>query len=209
VNKIAIKFVLVIALLGVSLGSNCISKQVYAQYYSQEEGNPRIIIDKQIRPITDDKFYDNLTTDQKLFIEGDTLEFKIRIENSGNQTLNNVKLTDNLPKYLSLMFYPGVFDKTSNSIEADIGTLNAGQFKEYIIRAKVVDLPVANIACENQQINKAKVVSDTASDSDEAKYMTACKVVPTTGPNDMAVKTLIIVVMTMIGVCFRKYSRGF
>lgn len=207
INKIIIfSFALVTALVT----SNVLTKPVMAQYYGQNQGNPKILIDKQIRPITDNIFYDNIASEQKIFTEGDTIEFKIIVENTGNETLNSVKFTDMLPKYIDLLFYPGVYNKTTNSIVTEIGTLEAGQKKEYFIRAKVVDLPTSVIVNKYfQQVNKVNVVSDKSSDYDEAKYFVAAKNVPTTGANDLVQKTLIIFGTISIAISLRRLSRGY
>lgn len=204
------KLALTTALLGAFLGFKFGNTPIYSQYYGQNDSVPKIVIDKQVRPITDNKFYDNISIENKIFYENDLIEFKIVIENTGNITLSNVKMVDDLPNYLNLIFYPGIYNKTFNIIEAEIGILEPGQRKEYTIRAKTIDLPSSVINGKTfQQTNKVHVTSSIASDSDEAKYYIAAKVVPTTGANDLAIKTITVLSMTFIALGLRKYSRGY
>ncbi len=181
-----------------------------AQYYSQSENKPKIVIDKKVRPITDKNFYDNISAEQLIFKDGDTVEFKILVENSGNQTLTNVSLVDILPNYLNLLFFPGIYNKTSNTINNQIGTLEPGQTKEYFIRAKIANLPTSSVSNKKlQQINKTKVQNDLVSDYDEAKYFVELKSIPTTGSSNIVFETVLVLGMVSVSIFLRKVSRGY
>ena len=45
-------------------------------------------------------------------------------------------MTDQLPPFLKLIFFPGSYNKTDNKIEWTIDELNAGHSQEFLIRAK-------------------------------------------------------------------------
>lgn len=197
---------------GAFIASILHAKPTFAQYYSQAENIPTVLVDKKIRSVNDDIFYDNITSEQKLFTEGDQIEFKIVVENKGTSTLNNIKLKDTLPKYLTLLFYPGVYNKTTNIVETDIDKLDPGQSKEFYIKAKISDLPsTANNSGQKLQLtNIANASISNTSDSDEAKYFVTKSIsIPSTGANDMAAKTAIVLMVTVSTVGLRKLARGY
>jgi uncharacterized repeat protein (TIGR01451 family) len=210
VKQYIFKQIFVFTALGVIFASKVVASAAMAQYYSQGGDKPGIVIDKKIRPIEDKIFVDNISADQKSFVEGDQLEFKIVVNNPGNVTLTNIKVTDLLPKYLDLLFFPGVYNKSNNSIETSLEKLDPGQSKEYFIRVIVDDLPTSIVANKKLlMINKATAVSDQASDSDQARYYVTANTVPSTGSNDIVFKTIVAVMVTVAGVGLRKAARGY
>jgi len=108
-----VKFVLGIAASALILAGILPNQMVIAQSYSQGSGYPSIVVDKKVRPISDPTFYDNIDPKVKVFNQGEQLEFRIIVSNNSNQVLENVELKDTLPNYLSLLFYPGSYDKAS------------------------------------------------------------------------------------------------
>jgi uncharacterized repeat protein (TIGR01451 family) len=185
-------------------------KTILAQSYSQGGGGQKITVDKKIRPINDSTFYDNIDPAKKVFVDGEQLEFKITVENSGSETLYNIELKDVLPKYLSLLFYPGVYNKTNNDIVANIDQLDPGQSKDYYIRAYISNVPTSTVAGTRiLQINRVNVSNGSVSDSDQAQYYIAANVVPGTGADDLMAKTAAILLVTISAVGLRKLARGY
>jgi uncharacterized repeat protein (TIGR01451 family) len=183
---------------------------VLAQSYSQNGGNPSIVIDKKVRPINDSTFYDNIDPNNKVFSEGEQLEFKITVTNNSQQVLYNVELADYLPKYLGLLFYPGVYDKTSNTITDKIDHLNVGESKDFYIRANVNNVPTTTLASKNiLQINKACASNNVVSDCDQSQYFISAKNVPGTGASDLLVKTIGALSIAITAVGLRKFARGY
>ncbi|MFA6368924.1 MAG: hypothetical protein WCX20_00900, partial [Candidatus Shapirobacteria bacterium] len=93
-NKIlSISFVLTaIAILTLSLFNPLKVRGYYPNDVKRE-----LSIDKKIRSIGDTQYFDNIESSRKTFFERDTIEFQIKIENIGNQTLNDIKVKDSLP----------------------------------------------------------------------------------------------------------------
>lgn len=181
-----------------------------AQYYSEGNGSQQIVVDKKIRPINDENFYDNIDPAKKVFVNGEQLEFKITVKNTGEQTLYNINVKDILPNYLSLLFYPGVYNKTSNNVETEIDQLNPGESKDFYIRANVSDVPSSNMEGKKLlQINKAEAGNDKVYDSDQAQYFIEAKSVPSTGADDLMVKTAVILMITVSSIGLRKLARGY
>lgn len=209
-KNILTKTSLFLSLFGLIWCGVSLKSEVLAQYYGSNTSNPKITVDKKVRPINDSTFYDNIDPSKKVFFEGEQIEFKIVVENTGNQTLTNVKLIDLLPKYLNLIFYPGVNNKTDNNIVENIGSLEPGKSKEYLIRATISNLPTSTVVDKRiQEINKVNATSDQASDNDQASYFVALKSMPATGANDILIKTVLVTMSGLTALGLRKLSRGY
>lgn len=181
-----------------------------AQYYSEAGTKNQIVIDKKISADGGKNYYDNIATSIKTFSEGNKISFKIVIENKGKEKLTNIKMTDYLPKYLSLLFYPGVYDKSNNTLGLTIGSLEAGEAKAYLVLALVKNLPSGNYSTAKiSLINKACVVNQKVGDCDEARYYAVPKVVPTTGSADIVFQSLAMLSVLGAGMAIRKKVRGF
>jgi uncharacterized repeat protein (TIGR01451 family) len=181
--------------------------KAYGQYYSQSENNKEISIDKKIRAIGDTQYFDNIEASRKTFFEKDVIEFQIKVENTGKETLNNIKVRDTLPKYLGLIFNPGTFNEKGNLVEWTIDKLDPGQSKEYLIRAKIKDSTKISVLTKETNNVEAKV--DNLSDSDNASYFIGKNTVPNTGASDLIVKTILVTLTASGGFYFRKLARGF
>lgn len=181
--------------------------KAYGQYYSTVENQKEISIDKKVRAIADSQYFDNIEASRKTFFEGDIIEFQIKVENTGSETLNNVKVKDNLPKYLGLIFNPGTFNQNENTIEWVIDKLDPGQAKEYLIRAKIKDS--TDLRVVTKQTNKSEAKVDNLIDNDNSSYFIGKTIVPDTGAADMIVKTIFVTLIAGSGFYFRKLARGY
>jgi uncharacterized repeat protein (TIGR01451 family) len=210
VNKKHTKLSTFLAFFAVLLAGLLSPNNVKAQYYGQSESNLTVVIDKKIGYSGDKTFYDNVDSSQKLFIDGDMIIFKIVIENKNDVSLYNLNFKDILPKHLTLMFYPGIYDKTANSIVTKIDELKSGDRKEYLVIARISDVPASNYALSKfQETNYVTVSNDKVNDSDTAKYFVGYKAVPSTGSNDMLIKTGLILTATLTAMALRKKARGY
>ncbi|MDD4785320.1 MAG: hypothetical protein PHH12_02590 [Candidatus Shapirobacteria bacterium] len=203
-NKIlSISFVLTaIAILTLSLFNPLKVRGYYPNDVKRE-----LSIDKKIRSIGDTQYFDNIESSRKTFFERDTIEFQIKIENIGNQTLNDIKVKDSLPKYLALVFYPGTLSTDKSTIEWTIDKLEAGQSKEYLIRAKIQN--TTKIGGLTRQTNRVESKVENLSDSDNASYFIGKATVPATGASDIVLKTVMVTLMAGSGIYFRKKARGY
>lgn len=179
----------------------------HGQYYSANEIKKEISVDKKLRSIGDTQYFDNIEALKKTFFENDVVEFQVKIENIGNETVSNIKVKDTLPKYLALIFYPGILNKDTNVIEWSIDKLEAGQSKNYLIRAKINGS--AQIANTTKQTNNAKVTVDELTDSDNASYFIGSSTVPATGVSGLAIQTALVAATGLSGFYFRKLARGY
>lgn len=192
-----------LAVLSLSLAK---PTEIKAQY-STTETKKEISIDKTIRGIGDTQYFDNIESSRKVFYENDVIEFKIKVENTGNQDLVNIKASDKLPNNLTLIFFPGTYNSNERLIEWTIDRLSPGEHKEYLVRAKVTD--VTEIKSIVSRTNNAKACSDNTCDDDNASYFIGKSTVPATGAGDLIVKTIGIVTLVASGLALRKYARGY
>jgi len=180
--------------------------KAYGQYYSQGDKN-KLSLDKKIRSVGDTQYYDNIEASNKTFYENDVIEFQIRIENISTEVVYNIKTEDFLPKYLSLIFYPGTFNKDQYIVEWNIDKLEAGESKTYLIRAKINDTTKLNAL--TKQTNKAESCGGGSCDQDYASYFIGKTTVPATGASDIVVKTILVISAAATGFYFRKLARGY
>lgn len=109
-------------------------------------------IDKKVWTAADGLWVDN-TGPNRPFKVGEEVLFKLRIKNVGDETLNNVRVTDSLPAYLT---------HVAGELNFNLGSLAPGQAHERDIRAKVVSqLPIdQGLICDNRTTNVAEVNAD-------------------------------------------------
>jgi uncharacterized repeat protein (TIGR01451 family) len=181
--------------------------KAYGQYYSQGGDDKEISIDKKVRSIGDTQYFDNIEASRKTFFEKDVVEFQIKVENIGNETLSNIKVRDTLPKYLSLIFYPGTFNEEKNSVEWFIDKLDPGQDKTYLVRAKIDNS--TKLMYLTKQTNKGETCVYKLCDTDYSSYFIGKTTVPAAGAPDIVVKTILVALTATSGFYFRKLARGY
>lgn len=181
-------------------------KEALGQYYSQGETKRSISIDKKIRPINSNKSFDNIDKDEKTFIEGDSLDFSILVENTGNQELLNLNVNDYLPAYQNVIFNPGIYDKNTAKVNWVIDRLGIGESKVFTIRTKI---GLINSSNSQMITNKACISGDNLSDCDSASFFVTGKSVPSTGSGGILIQSLLGVFGVGIALAVRKFIRGY
>jgi len=182
---------------------------VGAQYYSQNELKKMVTVDKKIRLMKENLLLDNVPSSKYVFVDGDTIEFEITVTNTGNEDLTDIKLSDVLPKYLSLIFNPGSLDVDLDTLNWSLDKLLAGENKVYVVRAKISGFEASNGLQTIKLTNKALVTANGVSDQDSASYFVAKKIVPTTGDDSLPIKTALLVSVSVSALFLRKLARGY
>lgn len=177
---------------------------VFADAYSQGEVNYNISIDKKIRPINDSNFYDNISKDQKIFVNDEVIDYRIVVENTGKDILYNLVVTDFYPVVNQIILAPGEINKTNRQIAWKIDTLNPGESKTFTVRAKVI-----NSSGSMSQTNVVSVKNNNVYDKDTATFYLSGKVIPVTGNTDLVVKSGIVLGLSVIALALRKLARGY
>jgi len=180
---------------------------INAQYYGGGDDTAQLILDKKLRSFPGSEFRDNIDKTVKVFYEDNLVEFSVLIKNSGNVCLNDIRVTDQLPANLSLIFHPGEFDDQDNKLVWQIDSLAVGEEKTYLIRAKVNDTNTVEL--NSQRCNKAEAWVGDISDSDTACYFIGGMEVPGTGNAGLWVQTILVVLVGSGGWVLRKYARGY
>jgi uncharacterized repeat protein (TIGR01451 family) len=200
-----ISVALVIAAL-VVLFSSLVPIKVSAESYS-DENEKTIILDKKVRSVNESEYKDNILSSEKVFYEDDLIEFKIRIENSGDTKLRNIKVIDKLPPFLKIIFNPGDYNETDNQVEWTIDELDAGEAEEFLIRAKIDQ--AENVYNLTKETNVAEACVDEICDNDDAIYYIGGISIPNTGAGGLIVQTGLILSGTVAGFILRKKARGY
>ena len=177
---------------------------VLADSYSQGEVNYSVLIDKKIRPLDDNKYFDNIGKDQKIFVTGDVMDFSILVENTGKDILRDLVVKDFYPVVNQIILAPGEIDKINRQIIWKIDSLAVGETRNYTIRAKV-----ATDSSSMSQTNVAQVSNNDVYDKDTATFFVNRKTTPSTGSNDLFVKSGLAIVMSLAALGLRKLARGY
>lgn len=152
-----------------------VSADQYGPYDSPKE-SVDISVDKMIGVphstkggTTDYTYVDNLSTNDYRFGPQDVVYFRIIVKNTADKTLNNVVLNDVGPDYVQMLENPGTVH--GNMLKIEVGTLNAGEEKEYIVKGRVAhhdNLPTdKGVVCVT---NKARAGNADAGDEDNAQF---------------------------------------
>lgn len=173
-----------------------------AQYYGQGEEQTQIIVDKKVRSAEMDYFVDNLSYSQVKFFEGDMVEYQIEISNKGSSEAENVKVTDQLPSYESLVFGPSELD--DGKINWTIEKLAVNETKKYTIRTRINGMPTGNGNCF-QLTNRV----NTDQDSDNASIFACPSTTPKTGGMGLGLGSTMVGLGLSLAMIVRKKIRGF
>ncbi len=179
-----------------------IASQAYV--YNNNQPGAQLVVDKQIKAVTDNNWHDNLST--QVFSRGDLIDFRIIVRNSGNQNLDNVKVRDNLPNYVVPIFYPGDYNASQMAITWHINHLQAGEEVVKTLRVQVsrkASLPNQPLVLANQVV----VTSGSLGDDDQAQFKVVAKNLPRAGGN-VAVSGGIVFGLLALGYLARKFGRG-
>jgi len=179
---------------------------VLADSYSQGEVNYSISVDKKIRPISDNNSYDNISKEQKVFVNDDTVEYSIVVENTGKDILYDLVVTDYFPIVNQIILAPGEINKNNRQINWKIDKLNAGESKSFTVRAKIIN---SNNANSTLQSNVVSVKNNNAYDKDTASFYVIGKSMPKTGTNDVVVKSMVALSAIGFALIMRKIARGY
>lgn len=191
---------------------------VRADSYSNDD-QKTITIDKKLRSLADSKYVDNISSSTKIFSNGELIEFFVKVTNSGDTNLKNIKVTDNLPPFLKLIFYPGTYNSTDNKLEWTIDELNAGHSQEFLIRAKIDK--ASEVKTLTKETNVAQVRVDELGARDDASYYILNKgttivpdgkgeiIIPETGNGALIIETIGVISVGLSGLALRKKIRGY
>jgi len=179
--------------------------KINAQYYQSGSEDKSIIVDKKVRDAKSDKFFDNISSKDRIFYQNDEIEYKIIVQNNGSKRLDDIYITDFIPSNITVLENPGVLNPSTNVIDWKLDGLNAGESKEYFIKAKI-DIKDNKII---DLTNKAAVTVQQVGDQDYATISIGKSTVPNTG-SELIVLQSILGLGGIVGAFkLRKYARGY
>ncbi len=140
-------------------------------------------IDKLVQlPNKGGEFVDNINVNDPKYQAGQTVVFKIVISNTGKDKIDNTKVTDIFPQFLSFVSGAGTWDSNAHTLTFDVNNLDAGKSVSFLITAKVADdknLPQDQSSiCVVNRVNAIENNGATASDSSQV-CITRVTVTPT------------------------------
>ena len=186
-------------------------KVALADNYEEEEGPKQILVDKTIKnPITSE-YRNNLDSSVVVFTANDLVDFKVRIKNTGDEKLTNIKVIDTLPPYVIFQSGHGDYDSAARTLTWYIGELESNQESTFDIQVKVVpadQLPRGGTVCV---VNKAEAWAETGEyDYDTSQFCIETRIlaeeVPVTGIDpQLALQATACLMMMGMGLKLRKY----
>ena len=191
---------------------------VEADSYSSDD-QKTISIDKKLRFVNDSKYVDNISSSVRTFKEGDLIEFFVEVTNSGDTNLKNITVTDNIPPFLKLIFYPGKYNSTDNKVEWTIDELNAGHSQKFLIRGRIDK--ATSVTTLTKETNVVNVRVDELGARDDATYYilnvgsTVISdgkgeiIIPETGNGTLILETIGVISVGLSGLALRKRVRGY
>jgi len=177
------------------------------QYNSPEKKEKSMFVDKQVRAFGMDRFYDNLDASTKSFIVGDLVEFIIKVENNGLTELNNIVVTDYLPKNLEIVLSDGTYNSTDRTIVWKKDVMIVNEKKEYYFRAKIINDNINS----GVYTNVVKGSASTVEDQDTSSYVLGKgnSVIPKTGASNLMIGTIFSLTSVGGALLLRKKIRGY
>jgi len=201
-----ISVALIIAAL-VVLFSSLLPIKAGAESYSNGD-EKTILVDKTLRSVHEKEYKDNILSSDKTFYEDDLIEFKIKIENSGDVDLKNIDVVDKLPPFLRVIFNPGTYNETDNQVEWTIDELKAGEAEEFLIRCQIDESD--EVYSLTKETNVAEACVDGICDEDDAIYYIGNGVsIPEAGDPSLIIKTGLALSSIAGGFLLRKKARGY
>jgi len=188
-----------------------VPKVALANNYEEEEVPRQILVDKTIKNPNISEYWDNLDSSVVVFTADDLVDFKVRVKNTGDKKLKNIKVIDTLPPYVSFVSGYGSYDSAARTLTWTIGELEPNQESTFDIQVKVYpsdQLPWGGTVCV---INKAEAWAETGEyDYDTSQFCIETRIlakeVPVTGidPN-LALQALGCVSLMGVGLKLRRY----
>ncbi len=178
--------------------------QVYAGCTSNYGGgetciyNKNFDIEKKVRKAGDDSWKDKVTGVD----EDEIVEFRIKVKNDGEVDVDDMKMTDKLPKEMERVGGDGLTEYWDDFDE--------GETKTFIIRAKVKDSEYDRKNFEKCVVNKAEV--EYNGDEEASDTATVCygdsepTELPKTGGNSLVYGALGLGLMA-IGATSKKFRK--
>lgn len=146
-----------------------------------------VLVDKMVKNPATGIFVDHLGPTDPKYKPREIITFQIKVNNAGEETLNEVNVTDSLADYVDFMTGPGSFDADSGKLTFKVENLTGGDSRTYEIRGRISHQAVIpeekNVICP---VNVVEAETEGKSDRDESQFCIEKEmevpVVPKAGP---------------------------
>lgn len=203
-NKSINNKLIAVLLVGAVSGSVLAGGKVYAGCTANYGGgqtcvyNKSFDIEKKVRKEGDDSWKDKITGVKK----GEVVEFRIKVKNEGEVDVDDMKMTDKLPKEMERVGGSGLTEYWDD--------FDKGETKTFVIKAKVRDSEYDRKNFEKCVVNKAIV--EYKGDQEASDTATVCygdvkpTELPKTGGSSVAYGVLGLGLM-LAGVAAKKFRK--
>lgn len=131
----------------------------------------QVLIDKKVLNPATNQFVDNLTPADPKYRPEQIVTFRLIVKNSGDQTLDTITVSDNIPQFVEYVPDFGSYDPNTKTVSFTVNNLTAGETRQFDLKARVVHpavLPAEkNIICP---VNVATAATGGLSDRDESQF---------------------------------------
>lgn len=136
---------------------NC--QPIYGGAGSCEQNSP-ILINTEVNNPESRVYVDNLLADDPHYKAGDTILFKITLNNPEDAAVNNIEVFNYLPSYVDYVKSEGKYDKDKRTITFTLNQLKSKETKVYYVEGKVIaNEKLPNAEQSRCVINQARVTA--------------------------------------------------
>jgi len=149
-----------------------------------------LTINKEIKDLSTNNFFDNLSVSTSAFSLGREFTFRLTIVNSSGETFHSLNVRDAFPATMTFVSGPGTYDAGNRTLNFTIDSLPAGQNRVFDIVAKVTSTMSSGQCAVNYSAVTA--TERTNGDDDTAQICVTGQVLgvqklPVAGVNDLLV----------------------
>lgn len=169
----------------------------------------QVLINKTVRNSSTGVFVDNLGPSDPKFRPESFVTFRFTVQNTGDETLSKVTVSDTLPDFIDFSSGPGNFNSNTKTLTFDVLDIAGGTSKTFEIVGRTVHVAALpgdkNIVCV---VNNVTAVSSSQTDTDSSQVCIEKEMivpqVPSAGPKDWMLTFAGIGTAATLGLFLRK-----
>lgn len=209
-------FKTVLFITGLVLSSFIFSKSAFADagcvpVYGGGVQCPRagqVLINKSVKNPSTGVFVDNLGPADPKYRPLWIVTFRLVVNNSGDDSLDKVTVTDKLPSYIDFMSGPGTYDAKNKTLTFDVNNLAGGTSQTFEIKAKVSNVTLPTDKSMVCPVNVVDAAAGSQTDHDESQFciekQMVVPAVPKAGPENWLLSITGFIASLKAGLILRK-----
>jgi uncharacterized repeat protein (TIGR01451 family) len=155
----------------------------------------QVLINKTVQNPSSGIFVDNLGLNDPKYRPEWIVTFQVTVQNSGDQSLDTISVTDKLPQFVDFASGPGSFDSNTKTLTFTVNNLAGGTSQTFEIKGRIVHpllLPDGkSIICP---VNVIDATTGSQTDHDESQFciekQMVVPAVPKAGPESWILLSL-------------------